>query len=117
MHRTDAHVLNGNLTCTVEVATWGCLVVKTHFGGEGDFDVLARSDTGVVGRDLDTCSKAFLMLPKFSLRWPASNSKGAGGTDTGPSPLITLQSVNRGEGGRGRVSEGDKEASYDTEVG
>lgn len=58
----------GNLMCT-EVATWESLVaIATYFGGEGDFDDLARSDTGVVGRDLDTCSKVLLMLPKFSLR-------------------------------------------------
>ena len=51
------------------VATWDSLVaIATHFGGEGDFDDLARSDVGVVGRDLDTCSKVFLILPKFSLR-------------------------------------------------
>ena len=66
----------------------------THFGGEGDFDDLARSEVGVVGRDLDTCSKACLMLPKFSLRWLESNSTGARASDTGP-PLILLQLVEQ----------------------
>lgn len=83
----------------------------THFGGEGDFDVLERSDTGVVGRDLDTCSNVFLMLSKF---------KGAGAKDTGPSPLITLLSFGHGgmeeerreegkEGGREGRREGGRE--------